>query len=244
MYELYRKRDFSIPVAKLTGVLKHLSDTPEPPADALFWKMWSNCQDIAQKVLDTDYFKGIKNGNLDPNAYGSLMVQDAFYCFKGRDDYSAAATHAFDDTCYDFLMKKVQSYDDYNGYYHDTWHIREAQSVIPGPEIQNYADYEAYVAGNLISPYVFCVMLPCEYLWNWVANTLNNDTPPESLYRFWIINNGGTPNGAYQMANMLERYRKNIDEEQAYEIFRKAMNFELEVFLSSTIIKQSLWQKQ
>lgn len=241
--ELYRKRNFAIPVAKLTGVLKGVTAEP-PPEDALFWQMWNNCLDIANDVLNTDYFKGIKQGNLDPNAYGSLMVQDAYYCFKGRDDYSAAATHALDEACKEFLNKKVESYDNYNEYYHQTWHIREAYGVIPGKEIDGYASYEAYVAGNLISPYLFCVMLPCEYLWNWVANQLAPVTPKESLYYFWIEGNGGTPDGAYQMANMLEQYRSSVDESQANDIFRTAMEYELEVFKSATILNNTLCRKQ
>ncbi|MFV0581621.1 MAG: hypothetical protein ACK5N4_06205 [Parabacteroides gordonii] len=240
---LYHKRDFAIPVTKLTGLLKGLTVDP-PSKDALFWQMWNNCRDIADKVLNTDYFNGIQAGNLDPNAYGSLMVQDAFYCFKGRDDYSAAATHALDESCKEFLTKKAESYDNYNVVYHKDWHIREAYGVLPGPEIDGYANYEAYVAGNLESPYVFCVMLPCEYLWNWVANQLDPRTPKESLYRFWIDNNGGIPNGAYQMANMLEQYRSFVDEAKANEIFRRAMEYELEVFKSATIIENTLCQKK
>jgi thiaminase/transcriptional activator TenA len=243
MNELYRKRDFSIPVSNLTGLLKELQSDP-PPKDALFWQMWENCEKIANDVLDTDYFKGIQKGNLDPNAYGSLMVQDAFYCFKGRDDYSAAATHALDDTCREFLLKKVESYDKYNVYYHQTWHIREAYGVIPGHDIDDYASYEAYVAGNLESPYMFCVMLPCEYLWTWVANRLDPDTPEGSLYRFWIDGNKGIPNGAYQMANILELYRGHINEVDANKIFRNAMEYELKVFKSAIILTNSLCQKK
>lgn len=244
MYGFYKKRDFSIRRNFLTGTLRSLTVDP-PGSDSLFVKMWKNSEDIAQQVLDTKYFKGIQKGDLDPNAYGSLMVQDAYYCFKGRDDYSAAAAHAFDGDCHDFLMGKVESYDSYNEYYHTTWHIREAQSVIPGKAIAEYAEYESYVAGNLISPYLFCVMLPCEYLWNWIANRLSKDTPQNSLYYFWIEGNGGTPNGAYQMANILERYRSSLDESKANEIFRKAMTHELNVFSSATILtEETLCQKQ
>lgn len=241
--EFYRRRDFAIPPNRLTRPLKGILSDPPPP-DALFWQMWKNCQSIADEVLDTDYFKGIQKGNLNPNAYGSLMVQDAYYCFKGRDSYSAAATHALDEACRDFLMRKVESYDNYNVYYHETWHIRESYGVIPGPEIESYANYEAYVGGSLESPYMFCVMLPCEYLWNWVANKLDPDTPEDGLYRFWIDGNAGTPSGAYQMANMLEKCRNNVDEEKAHEIFRRAMESELKVFKSSTILNTKSCQKK
>lgn len=240
--EQYRKRNFAIPAAKLTGLLKGL--TVDPPAkDSLFWQMWDNCQDIARKVLQTDYFKGINRGNLDPNAYGSLMVQDAYYCFRGRDDYSAAAAHALDDTCKAFMLGKVDSYDNYNEYYHDTWHVRESYGVLPGPDIDAYANYEAYVAGNLESPYMFCVMLPCEYLWYWVACQLDSTTPKDSLYYFWIDGNKQSANGAFQMANKLEDYRSYVDESRANEIFRTAMEYELKVFTSATILNSEYYEK-
>lgn len=242
MNKFYPRRDFSIPSSALKGALTSVRADP-PPSDALFWQMWSECESIAEAVLSTDYFTGINKGNLDPNAYGTLMVQDAYYCFKGRDDYSAAATHALDDTLREFMLAKVASYDSYNEYYHQTWHIREAHGVMPGEAIQEYADYEAYVAGNLTSPYICCVMLPCEYLWTWVANQLDPTTPAESLYCFWIDSNSGEPFGAYQMANMLESYRQQTDEKQAIEIFTKAMNFELNVFKSATKTEQ-LWEKK
>jgi thiaminase/transcriptional activator TenA len=184
--------------------------------------------------LETDYFKGIVDGNLSPVAFGSLMVQDAYYCMKGRDDYSAAAAHAIDDQSKEFCMRKCERYDDYNQYYHATWHIREAESVMPGMEMKGYADYEAYVAGNLETPYLFCVMLPCEYLWTWIANQIDSRTPVGSLYRFWVDSNKGIPNGAYQMGNQLERYRSSIDESKATEIYTAAMNYELGVFRAST----------
>jgi thiaminase/transcriptional activator TenA len=247
MNELYRRRDFSIPQSRLVDELKVLrisgADEPEPSPSSLFWKMWNANEDIAIEVLNTDYFNGILAGNLSPVAFGSLMVQDAYYCMKGRDDYSAAATHAIDGACKTFCQNKRDSYDDYNQYYHTTWHIREAESVIPGAEIKGYADYEAYVAGNLETPYLFCVMLPCEYLWTWVANQLNGKVPGSSLYRFWVDANEGVPTGAFQMGNLLETYRDSIDESKALEIYAKAMNYELEVFKASTMLSTNLKKK-
>lgn len=230
-----RKRTFAIPASRLTGRLTTLK-SDVPATDSLFWKLWNGSLDTAVQVLQTDYFKGIAAGTLDPNAYGSLMVQDGYYCFRGRDDYATAATCAQDETLREFFKAKAKSYDEYNETYHQTWHLREASGLIPGTDIKDYADYEAYVAGSLASPYMCVVMLPCEYLWPWIANFLDGYTPTNSLYRFWIEWNGGTPNGAYQMGNMLEQYRDKIDEDKAVEIFNTAMNYELKVFTSSTIL--------
>lgn len=85
-----RKRTFAIPASRLTGRLTTLK-SDVPAADSLFWKLWNGSLDTAVQVLQTDYFKGIAAGTLDPNAYGSLMVQDGYYCFRGRDDYHLCA---------------------------------------------------------------------------------------------------------------------------------------------------------
>lgn len=247
MTKWYPRRDFSIktPLSFQKRFSTPLQD--QPPTDTLFWEMWKECEDIAKAVLETDYFKGILNNDLDPNAYGSLMVQDAYYCFEALDSYIAAATHPYDNDCAEFLEKKKESYASYNETYHKIWHVRDSHGVIPGEEILNYTNYEAYVAGNLDTPYLFAVMLPCEYLWTWVANQLKLKLKanPEGLYYFWIEGNAGIPNGAYQMANMLEAYRSEIDEAKAKEIFRTAMEHELKVFTSATILELSaLWQQK
>lgn len=228
----YKRRNFAVPVLRMG----EMSLSAEPAEKSLFKEMWDECVNIAQEVLCTDYFKGILNNTLDPNAYGSLMVQDAYYCFKAQASYAAAATHAVDEDCGRFLQAKFDSYGEYNEYYHNPWCIREASGVIPGKAIREYSEYEEYVAQHLDSPYVFAVMLPCEYLWNWVANELAKTASPDGLYYFWIKGNGGTPEGAYQMANMLEKYRDRIDDTKAKEIFRTAMNHEKKVFTNATIL--------
>lgn len=92
MNKWYIRRDFSVAAERLGRRGQFLS-SDAPPPDALFWEMWQECEPIARQVLETAYFKGILNNDLDPNAYGALMVQDAYYCFKAQDAYAAAATH-------------------------------------------------------------------------------------------------------------------------------------------------------
>lgn len=234
MNKLYFRRDFSIPKEKLVPTLEFLNR--KLAIQTLFSKMWTECFDIAVKVLETDYFKGILNNNLDPNVYGILMVQDAYYCYKAEDSYIAAATHPLDETFSIFLKAKINSYKKYNETYHQIWRIRESSGVVPNDAIKSYVEHEAYVAGNLDSPYLCAAMLPCEYLWTWVAGQLAKDADINGLYYFWIEGNNYEPSGAYQMANLLEQYRNQIDELKAIEIFRTSMEHELDVFTTATKI--------
>lgn len=235
MNKIYLKRDFSIPSERLGHQLELLNQ--KLTTQCLFSKMWAECIDIARDVLNTDYFKGILNNDLDPNAYGILMVQDAYYCYEAEDSYSAAATHPLDERFAKFFNEKIASYHSYNETYHKLWGIREASSVVPNDAIKGYADHEAYVAGNLDSPYLCAAMLPCEYLWTWIAQQLDKESDKDGLYYFWIDGNNGEPTGAYQMANMLELYRTQIDETKAIDIFRTSMEYEYKVFSTATQIQ-------
>lgn len=45
------------------------------------------------------------------------------------------------------------------------------------------------------------------------------------------------------MANKLEDYRSYVDESRANEIFRTAMEYELKVFTSATILNSEYYEK-
>lgn len=193
--------------------------------------------EIMNQVLETDYFKGILSGRLDPNDYGGLAVEDGYYCFKGADDYAASAAGCEDDTLRDFLTQKGVSYNEYNETYHTDWHIRDAYGVLPDDPIKNYADYEAYVSGSLPSIYTLVVMLPCEYLWWWLADQLiQKGITSENLYYFWVEwnYNATGPTGAMQMGEYLEAYRNNIEDDKALDIYLEALNYELSIFQNAT----------
>ncbi|MFI3322359.1 MAG: hypothetical protein R3Y50_07520 [Rikenellaceae bacterium] len=205
--------------------------------ETLYKKLISNSEaiDTMTNVLSTDYFKGIINASLDPNDYGALAVEDVYYCLKGAADYSAAAAACSDMYLRNFLKLKENKYNDYNEIYRTAWHLRDSYGIVPGKSIKNYANYEAYVSGSLDPIYTLVVMLPCEYLWWWIAYQLNNIVKADNLYRFWVDwNYKETPKGAIQMGEYIERNRSLIDEDLALTIFKTALNHELEVFINAT----------
>ena len=110
--------------------LDHISDQP-PPDNSLFWKLWNKNKDIAEKALNTSYIQGIKNGTLSPENYGSYVVNDAYYCFKGGEDYDKAVKRTDDADLKDYLSKKAESFKKYNQDFVKKWHIKDAASVVP-----------------------------------------------------------------------------------------------------------------
>ncbi|ACF13136.1 transcriptional activator, TenA family [Chloroherpeton thalassium ATCC 35110] len=217
-------------------IAKHGLSTAPPPENSLFWKMWNACESIAQASLNTDFIQGIKNGTLDPVKYGAFNVSDAYYCFNGAQDYLAAESRASDPTLRAFLYEKYNSYQTYNEEFPDTWHIRDARGVIPLEICEEYSGFEKTVASHENPIYTLVAMIPCEYLWYWLAHELY---PPASgnLYAPWIDGNN-YPDGAYAMGNFLNDYQiahpDEIDENTAIEIYTQAMTYEQRNFSAAT----------
>ncbi len=215
---------------------KHQLPTTPPPLDSLFWKLWDSSKSIAEKALETDFLKGIKDGNLDPIKFGAFNISDAYYCFKGTDYYSAAEQRADNPILKEFLVSKVENYVAYNERFHTTWFIKDASSIIPPPVCMEYSEYESRISSQEDSIYTLVLMLPCEYLWAWVSECML-PIKSENIYGDWIKGNND-PEVAYAMGNFLDMYLKanpnKIDEDKALEIYKEAMAYEYRYFLSAT----------
>ena len=211
---------------------KHKLSDREPPRDSLFQEMWNASRDIAQTALGSDFIQGIKAGTLDPVQYGAFNVNDAYYCFHGADDYLAARKRAQDPALKAFLQKKYLSYQKYNEEFSKTWRIKDGTAILPSGVCKQYSEFESTVARNEDPLYCVVVMIPCEYLWAWLAAELS---PPSknNLYAPWIAGNN-SPMGAYVMGNFLEAYMKTfpgrIQKDRALSLYKQAMTFEAQNF--------------
>ena len=223
-------------------IKKHKLNTNPPPPNSLFWKMWNAGGEwIAQEAINTGFLKGIKNGNLNPTHYGAFNVSDVYYCFNGASDYGIAAQRTTNIILQDYLLKKQQSYNQYNQSACITWNLASPQSIQPTPTALNYSLFEQSVAngsakeGNVKDPiFTLIVMLPCEYLWAWLASQLAPPAP-SNIYASWITSNN-QPDGAYAMGNFLQEYitLNRIDENLATVIYLTAMEYEYSNFSSAT----------
>lgn len=222
------------PAAIKSLLAQHPLSKTSPPPDSLFWRMWNACLPIAKQALQTDFIQGINKATLDPVTYGGFNVSDAYYCFNGANAYQEAANKASDEILQAFLMKKHNSYEDYNKTFPTIWHIKDANGVIPNEVIKRYSDFELDVVNNNESIYCLIVMIPCEYLWAWLGAQL---APPQkgNLYAPWITGNND-PDGAYLMGNFLNEYQKQypLDEQKALSIFKQAMEYEFQNFSIAT----------
>ena len=194
--------------------------------------MWRACEDIAHQALETQFIQGIKNGTLDPTIYGAFNISDAYYCFHGADDYQTASNKCNDPILKAFLEKKYAGYQSYNETFPKTWRIKNAEGISPTQACLDYSNFETQVASTEEAIYTLVAMLPCEYLWAWLAAQLMPPSPG-NLYASWITDNN-YPDGAYAMGNFLEGYKNShsLNTQKATDIYRQAMQYELENFES------------
>lgn len=209
-----------------------------PPSDSLFWALWNQSTDLAKAACGTEFVQGIGNGTLDPVAYGGFNVNDAYYCFNGADDYATAATRTTDPNLEAYLQAKAQSYEKYNQIFPVVWHVKDAAGVVPFPVCVQYSEFETTVATQDDPIYALIVMLPCEYLWSWLAQQIAAQSPPGNLYQPWIGDNDDD-SGAFKMGNFLYSYMQAnpgvVDPGIATQLYRSAMDFELENFQAGTL---------
>lgn len=215
-----------------SDIEKYNIATTPPPKGSIFWQLWDSCIDIAHETLQTKFIEGIKNGTLDPIVFGAFNVDDGYYCFNGADDYLTASKKAKNELLKFFLKEKYNSYLTYNESFTDTWHIKDASSVIPTSVTKAYSDYERSVVLTKETIYSLVVMLPCDYLWYWFSTKIENKTP-NNIYEPWIDDNLDS-SSAYAIGNVLNLFSNEIDIGEATEIYKNAMTFELNNFKQAT----------
>jgi thiaminase/transcriptional activator TenA len=222
-------------------IRKHNLSRNPPAPGSLFFRMWNANRQIAEQSLATGFLQGIKEGNLKPTTYGAFTVSDIYYCSHGAADYGSAASRATDPILRDYLVQKQFTYDHYNHALCATWSLSGPQSVVPTSTALKYSTFERSVAngtanqGRVHDPiYALIVMIPCEYLWAWLAAELAPPSPG-NLYADWITANSD-PAGAFAMGNFLETYisQRPIDERLASEMYGTAMQYEYRNFTAAT----------
>lgn len=209
---------------------KHEISTVPPPKESLFWTLWNNSQAIAEEALNTGFIQGIKHGTLDPRHYGAYVIQDAYYCFEGSEDYLEAANRSTDHPKLKaFLQHKHDGYAEYNSQFSKEWGIGSTSCLKANQAVLDYAKLETHVCTAEHPIYALIVMLPCEYLWYWLSKEIEKYATPQNLYSFWIKGNLD-PNGAYAMGNVLDEFQQSfpgvIDPVKAQEYYSGAMTGE------------------
>ena len=210
--------------------------TTKPAEDSLSWKLWLDCQDLAQEALASDYIQGLRSGHLDPRRFGQYTVQDAAYCYHAQADYERIEERALAAGFPElgaFAKARVESYQSYNQSFLKEWHISSGEAVVPSSAAKTYIDFEHHVACDLPPIYGVLVMVPCDQLWSWLATELQPEATKDNIYGFWAKDNEDW-HGSYRLDNFIDRWFKEhpevYDQETALYVLRSGMTCEVNFF--------------
>lgn len=190
----------------------------------------------ADTAYNSVFIEGIKNGSLDPQRYGAVNVLDAYYCYEAASSLWIACSKAKnkDQGLYELLTRLYNGYAGYNQTFLNQWHISASKNVTPTICFREYAEHERKVAKDEDAVYLLPALLPCYYLWYWMAQKIKQDsTLKPGLYQFWVDGNAYEPHSAEAIDDFISQWSsagKTWDESKAMEIFKTSITLEGKVF--------------
>jgi thiaminase (transcriptional activator TenA) len=193
---------------------------------------------LPQKALDTKFMQGIKSGTLDPNVYGQYVVQDCAYCYYGADDWANAAARALksdQDESHGavlFALDRFSSYKNYNEVFLPQWHIKDATALGLTATASKYIAFEKEVAEKRDIIFMVLAMLPCDKLWGWLANQLQQQSYKAGLYKSWIDENAG-PHPGEHLESFIDKHENAFDFKTMDWIMKTGLTFEVNMFRSA-----------
>ena len=189
--------------------------------------------EIRNKVIKTDFIKGMVMATLNANYYGGYMVQDAAYCFEAVNVFEVAAKKMEGEGKFDFskiYRSQSTSLKKYNEEFVTTWHLQDTKSIVMGPAAKAYVEYEGRVSRD--SPkFLAIAMLPCHMLWPWIANQLIDFVGEwNPYYKGWFKDNKTEPNHKGHLEKFVDSHFGPKEKKKALTIFRDGMINELNFF--------------
>ena len=187
---------------------------------------------IRDAAKESKFIQGMASGNLDPDNYGGYMVQDAAYCFNAVEvfDYAAKRMQLLGKPEFSLLYRvQSESYKKCNLEFVKTWRLKDAESVVMGPAADTYVGYESALSRR-DPKYLAIAMLPCTFLWPWIAGKLIDSVDKNNPYYRWFDNNKPDPNYTSRLARFVDNFFVPEDKEKSLAIFHEGMINELIFF--------------
>ena len=188
---------------------------------------------VRQAVLETQFFQRIINNTLAPEQYGGYMVQDAAYVFDAVKAFDFAAENMQGKHPPDFALfyrGRSASFTSYATYFVSKWKLQNTKSIIMGPAAATYVAYEMKLAKNQ-PKYLSIGILPCDMLWPWVAEQINDQVPKTHVYRSWV--DGNLSDGSSSAQTFANKFFTAEDKDASQPIFNEGIINELNFFRSA-----------
>ena len=196
-------------------------------------KLWENNSDLASLSLKTKFVQGIRNGNLPRNIFKEYLAQDYFFLESFAKAYGLAVSKSKDKSEIKSLSQLLVGVSDeliLHETYAKEWEIDLSTNNIK-PATKNYTDFLYDVSSKLSSVEIMFAMTPCMRLYSWIGKNLS-DMISNNPYKEWILtySNESFDNLAKSLEKIIDNYQEPYDINQANNLYKKAMELELDFF--------------
>ncbi|MEQ2242216.1 hypothetical protein ILYODFUR_033462 [Ilyodon furcidens] len=176
-------------------------------------RLWIQNQDIAQQTLKVPFLQHMQSGDLKADVYVRFMIQDINYLVKVTEMLKKMCERNMSPDIYLFMVDRYKSYKKYADATLAEFNLSGVSEIKPIPTMEKYlSNYKTIM--NEEEPIFFAVaLLPCERLWIWLANRLQEKE--SNAYFTWKMDN--------MQGHPEEHFRKLLDDHlKTTEQFQKA----------------------
>ncbi len=196
-------------------------------------KLWENNTDLALLSLKTKFVEGIRNGNLPRNIFKEYLSQDYFFLESFAKAYGLAVSKSKDKSQIKSLSQLLVGVSDeliLHETYAKEWKIDLSTNCIK-PATKKYTDFLYDVSTRLSSVEIMFAMTPCMRLYSWIGKNLS-DMILNNPYKEWILtySNESFDDLAKSLEKIIDNYQEPYDINQAQNLYKKAMELELDFF--------------
>ena len=196
-------------------------------------KLWEDNSDLASLSLKTKFVQGIRHGYLPRNIFNDYVAQDYFFLDSFAKAYGLAISKSKDKSEIKSLSQLLVGVSDeliLHETYAKKWEIDLSTNYIK-TATKNYTDFLYDVSITLSSVEIMFAMTPCMRIYSWIGKNLS-DMILNNPYKEWILtySNESFDNLAKSLEKIIDNYQEPFDINQANNLYKKAMELELDFF--------------
>ena len=195
--------------------------------------LWERNYELALLSLKSKFVQGLKNGNLPKIIFQEYVAQDYFFLESFCGAYGLAVSKSKDKNSKKVLSQLLEGISEeliLHETYAKEWEIDLSTNYIK-PATKNYTDFLDSVSKKLSSVEIMFAMTPCMRLYSWIGKNLS-DMILNNPYKEWILtySNESFDNLAKSLEKIIDNYQEPYDINQANNLYKKAMELELDFF--------------
>ncbi len=195
--------------------------------------LWEINYELALLSLESKFVQGLKNGNLPKNIFQEYVAQDYFFLESFAKAYGLAVSKSVDKSSIKVLSQLLAGVSEeliLHERYAKEWDIDLTKNCIQ-PATQNYTEFLEEVSKKQSALEIMFAMTPCMRLYSWIGKSLSNNIL-NNPYKEWIItySDESFDKLAKSLENLIDSSKEAFDVNQAYYLYKRAMELELEFF--------------